>query len=78
MAYVADVFVVPEHRGRGVSKVLMRSIIAHPDLQGFRRILLATRDAHGLYAQFGFLALAHPDHFMTIHNPDVYRSNSAP
>jgi GNAT superfamily N-acetyltransferase len=78
VAYVADVFVVPEHRGRGVSKVLMRSIIAHPDLQGFRRILLATRDAHGLYAQFGFEPLAHPDHFMTIHNPDVYRSNSAP
>jgi len=70
-AYVADVFVVPEHRGRGISKLLMRAIIEHPDLQGLRRILLATRDAHGLYAQFGFEPLAHPAHFMTLDMPDV-------
>jgi GNAT superfamily N-acetyltransferase len=73
IAYVADVFVAPEHRGRGIAKMLMRAILAHPELQGLRRLLLATRDAHGLYAQFGFQPLAHPEQFMTIHNPDVYR-----
>jgi GNAT superfamily N-acetyltransferase len=72
MAYVADVFVLPAHRGRGVSKRLMQAIMAHPELQGLRRILLATRDAHGLYEQFGFEALTHPEYFMTIHKPDVY------
>jgi GNAT superfamily N-acetyltransferase len=73
IAYLADVFVVPEHRGRGVAKALMRAILARPELQGLRRLLLATRDAHGLYAQFGFQPLAHPEQFMTIHHPDVYR-----
>jgi len=73
IAYIADVFVVPEHRGRGVSKLLLRAILAHPDLRRLRRLLLATRDAHGLYAQFGFKPLAHPEHFMTIHNPDIHR-----
>jgi GNAT superfamily N-acetyltransferase len=71
-AYVGDVFVVPEHRGRGVSKLLMRAILGHADLQGLRRFLLATRDAHGLYSQFGFQPLARPQDFMTIHVPDVY------
>ena len=56
-AWVADVFVVPEHRGRGLSKWLMEVIIAHPKLQGFRRWVLATKDAHGLYEQFGFIKL---------------------
>jgi len=77
IAYVADVFVVSEHRGRGISKLLMRAIIEHPDLQGLRRILLATRDAHGLYAQFGFEPLTHPEYFMTLHRPDVYRDGNA-
>jgi GNAT superfamily N-acetyltransferase len=71
-AYLSDVIVVPEHRGRGVSKLLMRAILAHPDLQGLRRFVLATRDAHGLYAQFGFTPLAAPEEFMTIHNASVY------
>jgi GNAT superfamily N-acetyltransferase len=71
-AYIGDVFVLPEHRGRGVSKQLMRAILQHPDLQGLRRFLLATHDAHGLYAQFGFKPLAHPEHFMTIHQPQTY------
>jgi GNAT superfamily N-acetyltransferase len=71
--YIADVFVVPGHRGRGVAKLLVRSILAHPDLQGLRRLLLATQDAHGIYAQFGFEPLAHPDYFMSIHKPDLYR-----
>lgn len=71
-AYIADVFVIPAHRGRGVSKLIMQAIMAHPDLQGLRRFLLATKDAHGLYAQFGFQPLAQPEAFMTIHDPDVY------
>lgn len=73
-AYLADVFVTPAHRGQGVSKRLVRALLEHPDLQGVRRVLLATRDAHGLYAQFGFKPLGHPEQFMTIHRPDVYRS----
>jgi GNAT superfamily N-acetyltransferase len=71
--YLADVFVVPEHRGKGVGKLLMRNVLAHPELQGLRRILLATKDAHGLYAQFGFEPLAIPETLMSIHKPDVYR-----
>jgi GNAT superfamily N-acetyltransferase len=72
-AYIADVFVVPEHRGKGVSKLILRAMLDHPRLQGLRRLLLATKDAHGLYTQFGFEPLAHPEHLMTIHNPNVYR-----
>jgi GNAT superfamily N-acetyltransferase len=77
IAYVADVFVVPEHRGRGMSKLLMRAILEHPELQGLRRFLLATQDAHGLYAQFGFQPLTHPEYFMTVHKPDIYRDGNA-
>jgi GNAT superfamily N-acetyltransferase len=71
--YVADVFVIPEHRGQGVSKLILRAMLDHTRLQGLRRLLLATRDAHSLYAQFGFAPVAHPEHLMTIHNPDVYK-----
>ena len=74
-AYLADVFVAPAHRGHGVSKQLVRALLEHPDLRGVRRILLATRDAHGLYEQFGFRPLRNPEQFMTIHRPDVYRSH---
>jgi hypothetical protein len=56
-----------------VSKLLMRSILDHPELQGLRRFVLATKDAHGLYAQFGFKPLSNPEDFMTVHNPDVYK-----
>ena len=72
-AYVGDVFVVPEHRSRGVSKLLMQAILKHTELQGLRRILLATRDAHELYSQFGFKPLANPADFMSVHNPNVYQ-----
>jgi GNAT superfamily N-acetyltransferase len=75
--YVADVFVTAAHRGKGISKQLMRVLLDHPDLKGVRRLLLATKDAHGLYAQFGFQALTNPEHFMTIHRPDIYRSGSS-
>jgi GNAT superfamily N-acetyltransferase len=60
------VFVVREFRGRGISKALMRAILAHPDLAGVTMILLRTRDAHGLYAQFGFETLPDPDETMAL------------
>jgi GNAT superfamily N-acetyltransferase len=71
-AYLADVFVVDAHRGRGLSKFLMECVVAHPSLQGLRRMVLATRDAHGLYARFGFHAPKSPAVWMEIHDPDVY------
>lgn len=74
--YLADVFILEEYRGKGLSKWLMEIIMAHPDLQNFRRFLLATRDAHGLYRQFGFSDLTTPENWMQIHNPEVYKTNS--
>jgi GNAT superfamily N-acetyltransferase len=74
--YLADVFVLPEHRGRGVAKILLQAILQHPELQGLRRLLLATHDAHALYAQFGFRLLASPGDFMSIHRPDVYAAGN--
>lgn len=65
-AYLADVFVLEEHRGKGLSKELMRFILDHPSLKKLRRFMLATRDAHGLYKQFGFNALAKPETIMEI------------
>ncbi len=72
-AYLADVFVLEEHRGKGISKLIMENIMAHPKLQGLRRMALATSDAHGLYEQFGFKALASPESFMELHQPSVYK-----
>ena len=69
-AYLMDVFVIPEYRGRGISKALMRAVLDHPDLQNLRTFLLATHDAHGLYEQFGFRPLAQPERWMSIHDPD--------
>lgn len=63
-AYLADVFVVPAHRGRGIAKGLMRAVLAHPDLQSLRVFLLRTRDAHGLYRQFGFGPVPDPGEMM--------------
>ena len=72
-AYLADVFIIEAHRGKGLSKWLMEVILSHPGLQGLRRIMLATRDAHGLYTQYGFTPLNNPDRWMQIHQPDVYK-----
>lgn len=72
-AYLADVFIIEEYRGKGLSKWLVEFILSNADLQGLRRILLATRDAHSLYKQFGFTPLNNPDSFMHIHNPDIYK-----
>jgi GNAT superfamily N-acetyltransferase len=71
-AYLADVFVLESHRGRGLSKLLMDAVVAHPDLQRLRRWLLVTRDAHALYARYGFTPLATPDRHMERHDPTVY------
>jgi GNAT superfamily N-acetyltransferase len=64
-AYLADVFILESHQGHGLGKWLVQTILEHPELQGLRRWILATRDAHGLYAQFGFEALENPERYMT-------------
>ncbi len=71
-AYLGDVFVLESHRGRGLSKWLMGCIHAHPELQGLRRWVLLTRDAHGLYAAHGWTPVAKPDRYMERHDPGVY------
>jgi len=73
-AYLADVYIDESARGQGLSKVLMQSIMAHEELQGLRRIMLATKDAHGLYEQFGFVKLIDIDIFMQLWNPAVYKN----
>ena len=73
-AYIADVFIDENYRGRGLSKWLMETIMKHPDLQGLRRILLTTKDAHGLYAQFGFVPINNPERFMIINKPEMYKN----
>ena len=70
--YIGDLFVLPEHRGKGLSRRLMDAIMAHPDLQNFRRWMLATSDAHGLYEKYGFRPLAAPEVRMERHDPNVY------
>jgi GNAT superfamily N-acetyltransferase len=65
-AWLCDVFVLAEHRGRGVARRLMDAVMAHPDLAAVRNFMLATRDAHGLYARYGFAPLAEPARWMAI------------
>jgi GNAT superfamily N-acetyltransferase len=72
IAYLGDVFVLETHRGHGLSKWMMECIMQHPALQGLRRWILLTRDAHGLYSQFGFAQIAAPERYMELHNPNVY------
>jgi GNAT superfamily N-acetyltransferase len=71
-AYLGDVFVLEDFRGRGLSKRLMETIVTQPELQGLRRWLLATRDAHGLYEQFDFASLKFPERWMERTAPDAY------
>lgn len=75
-AWIADVFVLPDHRGGGHGTFLVSSLLAHPDLQGLRRVMLATADAHALYRRFGFTELASPDRYLVVQqDPDeLYRS----
>ena len=72
-AYLCDVYVLEEHRGQGLSKWLMEAVQSHPELQGLRRFVLATRDAHGLYTQFGFTPLTSPETFLEIRRPGLYK-----
>ena len=70
--YIADVFILDEYRGKGLSKWLMETIMKYPNLQGLRRWMLATKDAHGLYAQFGFLPLDKPERIMGLRPFEEY------
>jgi GNAT superfamily N-acetyltransferase len=71
-AWLGDVFVIDAFRGQGLGKWMVGALLKHPDLQGLRRVLLGTRDAHSLYAQFGFTPLADPSRFLEIHRPNLY------
>ena len=73
-AWIADVFVLPEHRGAGLSKWMMELMLSHPELQGFRRWVLATKDAHGLYAKYGFIPLHRPERWMERPDPNMQES----
>jgi GNAT superfamily N-acetyltransferase len=75
-AYLMDVYVLPERRGQGLGRWLIECVMAHPGLAGLRRFLLVTRDAHGLYSQFGFSPLANPDRHMEIVEADPYHQPS--
>ena len=76
IAYLGDVFVLDSHRGRGLSRWLLECIMQHPALQGMRRWILLTRDAHGLYSKFGFTPLKSVGSYMELHRPDVYESGT--
>lgn len=76
-AYLCDVFVLEPHQGRGVGKRLMAAVMAHPDLQGLRRLALFTRDAHGLYRQYGFRETRFADRFMEAFNDRPYDPGSS-
>ena len=71
-ANLVDVFVLPEHRGKGYSKALMAAVLAHDQLQGLRRFTLATGDAHELYSQYGFTAPLYPQSLMERYFPSIY------
>ena len=77
-AYLADVFIIESYRGKGLSKWLVQTIQAYPEVQGLRRWLLGTKDAHGLYAQSGWTPIPEEmiSRFMQLHNPDVYKPNA--
>ena len=72
-AYLCDVYVLEEYRGRGLGKWMMEAVCSHPDLQNLRRFSLMTRDAHGLYEKFGFTCLKDPKRYMEIGRPDLYK-----
>ena len=70
-AWVADLFILEEHRGQGLAEWLMKSILSHPELQGFRRWVLATKDAHELYRKFGFQELRRPERWLERPDPQM-------
>ena len=75
-AYLADVYILEGHRGKGLSKWLMQEIMLHSDLQGLRRMTLATTDAHGLYEKYGFSKLTKPEVFMENWKPEIYKMDN--
>ncbi|CAD0316252.1 GNAT family N-acetyltransferase [Xanthomonas hortorum] len=77
VAYLGDVFVLPEHQGKGYGKLLMDAVMAHPELQGLRRFSLATSDAHGLYARYGFTPPLYPQSLMERYIPGIYTRDRA-
>jgi GNAT superfamily N-acetyltransferase len=77
-AWLCDVFVLEQYRGRGLGKWLVECVLGHPTLQKLRRVLLGTLDAHGLYARYGFTPLADPSRFLEVFRPDVYRAGPPP
>ncbi|GDY14425.1 N-acetyltransferase [Planctomycetota bacterium] len=77
IAWLADVYILPAHRGKGLSRRMLTALFQHPEVQGLRRLQLATRDAHGLYAKLGFKPLAHPDRFMEVVDPQIYTRQAA-
>lgn len=77
-AYLADVYVLEELRGRGLGTFLMECVTAHPSLEGLRRWALVTRDAHSLYRRFGFSELARPEGWMEKTDPQVYKRTKTP
>ena len=72
-AYLSDVFILESFQGIGLSKLLMQAITTHPDLQGLRRFMLATSDAHGLYSKFGFEEIKNSQSLMQIWKPNIYQ-----
>lgn len=76
-AYLGDVFILDSHRGRGLGKWLMECVMAHPELQGLRRWILSTRDAHSLYSRHGFQPLAKPERVMEITDLTIYSKDEA-
>jgi GNAT superfamily N-acetyltransferase len=77
-AYLCDVYVLQAHRGQGLADWMVQSLLAHPDLQGLRRFMLFTKDAHPLYARHGFKPLATPDRGMEVVRPGIYRLTAPP
>lgn len=73
VAYLGDVFILPGHRGKELSKKLMEAIMNHPELLGLRRWILLTRDAHELYRKFGWKEIADPTRWMEVHKRDIYQ-----
>lgn len=72
IAYLGDVYILPEHRGKGLSKLMMQTVMSHASIQGLRRWILLTGDAHGLYKKFGWKEISKPELYMELHNPTVY------
>ncbi|SNR13989.1 GNAT family N-acetyltransferase [Tenacibaculum jejuense] len=73
IAYLGDVYILDEYRGKGLSKWLINEIMEHPNLQGLRRWILLTNTAEWLYKKFGFTEVPHPEFYMEKHNPNVYK-----